>query len=351
MAREAEHNFYSEAYQRNEKERGNWHREVVEAVINSSTDKNIDINGRKFGTTQKVNDFKKMLKFLNNYELNSSNDIITNNIIKRFLEAEQEQPVKEIVSRAWIGLWDSTESINACVNKKDFYDDSYLIRFTTELQILIRKVAELYCTAILFDMMKPAKGKVLEFLNNMIGIQLHDIQHDNDEIGVFDYIDILPDGFRNVYEIIFYNVFSASCAFVIFHEIGHKIEVENEIAVLYDVNSSILFEDGHQRQIQCEFNADDISMKIIESLYGKEEVSDWLGYAGILVCFMTLAINTHSLLKETDHPSIKSRYMRAVNFIKERIDETSFNKLLSRIDILGRFLAIVTEWEDKSWWK
>ncbi|MBU3075696.1 hypothetical protein [Clostridium estertheticum] len=351
MTREAEHNFYWEAYQRNEKERGNWYREVAVAVINSNTDENIVINGRKFGTTQKINDFKKTLEVLNDYELNSSNDLISNNIIKSFLESEQEQQVKEIVSRSWIGLWDSTEGINACVNKKNFYDDSYLIRFTTELQILIRKVTELYSTAILIDMMKPAEGKILEFLNNMIGIELHDIQHDNDEIGVSDYINILPDNLRNVYQIIFHNVFSASCAFVIFHEIGHKIEVENELAVLYDVNSSTLFEDGHQRQIQSELNADDISMKIIESLYGKDEVSDWFGYAGILVCFMTLAINTHNLLKETDHPSIKSRFMRTVNFIKERMDETSFDVLLRRIDILGSFLAIVTEWEDKSWWK
>jgi len=80
---------------------------------------------------------------------------------------------------------------------------------------------------------------------------------------------------------------------------------------------SIKYADKREQSLFKEWNLDNISMDIIFKLFGGAEETDWRYFSGILVAFIALSINSDSksLLNDTDHPSIRSRYKNAKSLI------------------------------------
>lgn len=350
MSKQAEGVFFSEAYHNGETERSNWQREVLRNVLSSMTENGIIINGRNIGDSNFVAKLERLQEELDNYELTLSNDLTSEIILMCFLQNETNEEVKELVLKSWVGLWDSPSFINACVNKQDFYDGSYLVKYTSEFQILLRKVTELFCTLIFTLDFAEDADKVLESFAQMLAIELHDIEFDEDEIGINAYLSLFPTRLRDTYEEIFQKCFFAGCMFIIFHEIGHKIEVNEGLARLYNVNPSIHLTDQHKKELTSEYNADLISMKIIDSIFGQNEAIDWLGYAGILLCIMTLAIKSKNLTIDTNHPSIQKRYICAKDYIQNKLGDSSERVLFRRLNAVGIMLSSITKWEDNEWW-
>lgn len=156
---------------------------------------------------------------------------------------------------------------------------------------------------------------------------------------------------REGYNSIFEYAFLSGCAFVIFHEIGHQIEANDELAAYYGTTSSRNESNTKEMALISEYNADLISMKIITKLFGKDEAIDWLGYAGILLSFLALSIQEDDPTQEMTHPSIQNRYFRAKQFIIESYASDYQTEIFVRTDAVAQLLTSVTNWVNKDWWK
>lgn len=337
--KQAENTFFSEAYHKREHERSYWMRDVANEFLLHKTEDGLVINSRKLGGPETIKVLEKIAQITENHSLTMSNDIFSEVILKAFLETEKNEEVKQLVSNAWVGLWDSPNFINACVNKELFYDQSYLVRYTSEFQIILRKVVELFCTIVFLLNTLPSEKKLLDTFSKMLAIELHDIKYENDEIGVEDIVSQLPEKIRSTYNEIFEKTFLAGCTFIIFHEIGHKIEQDARLSRLYDVTPSAHTKDTSQKQHASEFNADTVSFKIVDTLFGRDESTDWLGYSGILLCFLTLSTAIPNTNQTTDHPSLQSRCFAAKNFIISKLGSNAEQYVFQRVDIVEEMLS------------
>jgi len=349
MSKVAEDVFFLEAFQRNEKERYHWNREVLNELLSMRLDHGITTLGNQ--SIEAVSKYLELARELSDHVIDTGNDIISNVIIKAFLNVEDNERIRELVSNVWIGLWDAHDSLNACINSQAYYDGSFLIRFTSDLQIMIRKVVELFTTEIFVQRFMYLLDGTPQFLTKMLSIELHDIKYEDDEIGVKNIIEAFPEDMREGYNSIFEYAFLSGCAFIIFHEIGHQIEADDELATYYGVTPSRNELNTNQKVLISEYNADLISMKIIAKLFGKDETIDWLGYAGILLSFLTLSIQADDPTQETDHPSIQNRYFRAKQFIVDSYPSDSQKEIFVRTDAVAQLLTYVTNWVDKDWWR
>ena len=349
MSKVAEEVFFSDAFKRNEKERYHWNREVLDELLSLRLDHGITALGN-----QSIEDVSKYLELackLSEHVIESGNDIVSNVIIQAFLNTEENERIRELVTNVWIGLWDAPDSLNACINSQAYYDGSFLIRFTSDLQIMIRKVVELFTTEIFAQRFLYLLGEIPQFLTRMLSIELHDIKYEDSEIGVKNLLDVFPENMREGYNSIFEYAFLSGCAFVIFHEIGHQIEADDELAAYYGATSSRNESNTKEMALISEYNADLISMKIITKLFGKDEAIDWLGYAGILLSFLALSIQEDDPTQETTHPSIQNRYFRAKQFIIESYASDYQTEIFVRTDAVAQLLTAVTNWVNKDWWK
>ncbi|MBQ7231107.1 MAG: hypothetical protein IJX04_09475 [Oscillospiraceae bacterium] len=349
MCKVAKDVFFRSAYRNNENEREHWQREVLVDFLDIASKQGATVAGNLTG--KDMEDLKALAKKLENHTLDTGNDLVCDWIIERFLEIEDNKDIKNLVSNIWVGLWDSSDTINAGITNNPYYDESYLIRFTSEFQILIRKIAELFSTVVfLLDI--PENDKIVcEVLMYLLSIELHDICCEDTEIGVKNYIDMFPESMHFCYEHIFRYSFLAGCAFVIFHEIGHRIEDDENLARYYKITPSSHIADINERKIKGEYNADLISMKIIQKIFGQDEETCWLGYAGILICFLSLSIRQKDPTVTTDHPSIKNRYLCAKEFISDQYGATAQHEIIRRVDAVAYLLAGIADWSCDDWWR
>lgn len=348
MNKVAKETFFAEAYRRNKQEREHWQREVLKDLMALKSEKGVNMIGnQKIDTLIQKQDF---IDKLENHTMKTGNDIFSDVIIKSYLTVESNEDVRDLISKMWIGLWDESETINAGINAIPFYDGSFLIRFTSNLQILLRKVVELFTTEVVALKSANSEGNIPGIFEHMLAIELHDIQQEDDEIGVKNVIDILPSDIRDAYNSIFEYAFLAGCAFVIFHEIGHQIQKKEDLSRYFDVPFHCST-DTNEDRLKSENNADLISMKIVKKMFGENEAINWLAYSGILLCLLTLAIgNTHPT-EETDHPSIQSRYHQAKNFVIQAYGKNAKNEIFLRTDAVAKLLSYITKWSADDWWE
>ena len=340
--------FFSEAYQKNEKEREHWQREVLDDLLTLRLEHGVDTLGN-----QTLNDICKDKELANKFEnhtMETGNDIFSDVIIRSYLAVETNEDVRKLVSKVWVGLWDAPDSINAGINTKPFYDGSFLVRFTSDFQILLRKVVELFTTEVFALNAANSVGSIPEIFKHMLTVELHDIQQEDDEIGVKNLIDLLPDKTKEGYNLVFEYAFLAGCAFVIFHEIGHQIQKKEELARYFDI-SVHCSADTNADRLKSENNADLISMKIVKKMFGEDDSINWLAYAGILLCLLTLAIGNTNPTTETDHPSIQDRYRQAKNFVIQSYGANANSEIFLRTDAVAKLLTCVTDWSVDDWWE
>ena len=344
----AKETFFSEAYRKNEQEREHWQREVLREVLTLKFEKGVNTIGNQ--TLDDLAQNQDLISKLEQHTMETGNDIFSDVIIKSYLAIESNEDVRDLISSVWIGLWDATETINAGINTNPFYDGSFLIKFASDLQILLRKVVELFATEVFSLNIATTIGSIPEIFKQMLAIELHDIQHESKEIGVKNLIDLLPSDTKKAYDLVFEYAFLAGCAFVIFHELGHQIQKKEELAKYFDIPIHCST-DTTADHLKSENNADLISMKIIHKMFGKDEAINWLAYSGILLCLLTLAINNPNPTMGKDHPSIQDRYRQAKNFVIHTYGKNAEKEIFMRTDAVAKLLTCVTNWAEDDWWE
>lgn len=335
-------------HQRNEQEREHWQREVLGELLTLRLKQDVDTLGNQ--TINDIRQDKYLANKLEQHTMETGNDIFSDIIIQSYLAIETNEDVRELVSNVWVGLWDAPDSINAGINTEPFYDGSYLVRFTSDLQILLRKVVELFTTELFTLNFANSDGNISEIFEHMLAIELHDIQHEDDEIGVKNLIDLLPSKTREGYHLVFEYAFLAGCAFVIFHEIGHQIQKKEELAKYFDIPVHCSANTNTDR-LKRENNADLISMKIVKKMFGEYDAINWIAYSGILLCLLTLAVGNTNPTIVTDHPSIQDRYHQAKNFVIQSYGTNAKNDIFMRTDAVAKLLTDITKWSVDDWWE
>ncbi|MDE7248548.1 MAG: hypothetical protein K2N82_01395, partial [Lachnospiraceae bacterium] len=199
--------FLSSAYNNDVHEREMWEKEVFQSMAERS------------GQELSIN----TIDYLENFGTEFSNSLYLNFIMLNFMECEVDTRIKEIVNHVWIASWDSFEENNAIVCLDMFHDGSYLVKITTDLQIIIRKMTELYCVIMTSEfLLAGEKNEVsTENIDVMIAIAVDDIIYDRNENNIIDYIEKLGPKAQWLYTEAFSSVYTGGIAFVVFHEIGH----------------------------------------------------------------------------------------------------------------------------------
>ena len=166
MGKVAKDVFFSEAYQKNEKEREHWQREVLGDLLRLRFEHGVDTLGNQ--TLNDISKDKELANKFENHTMETGNDIFSDVIIRSYLAVETNEDVRKLVSNVWVGLWDAPDSINAGINAKPFYDGSFLVRFTSDLQILLRKVVELFTTEVFALNLANSAGSIPEIFKHML---------------------------------------------------------------------------------------------------------------------------------------------------------------------------------------
>lgn len=348
MGKVAEDVFFSEAFRRNEQERAHWQREVLNELIALKSKNGVNTLGIQM--LENICENQDLANKLEQHTMETGNDIFSDVIIKSYLVVEPNEEVRDLISKMWIGLWDAPEAINAGINTEPFYDGSFLIRFTSNLQILLRKVVELFTTEVFALNFATAQGNIPKIFKHMLAIELHDIQQEDNEMGVMNLIDLLPGDMREGYNLVFEYAFLASCAFVIFHEIGHQVQKNEKLAKYFDIPLHYTT-DTNEDCLKSENNADLISMKIVKKIFGENEAISWLGYSGILLCLLALSISSTNPTIDTDHPSIQSRYRSAIKFILDAYGTQANKEIIFRANAVAKLLTYVAKWDVEDWWE
>ena len=86
-------------------------------------------------------------------------------------------------------------------------------------------------------------------------------------------------------------------------------------------------------------------------MFGEDDAINWLAYAGILLCLLTLAIGNTNPTTETDHPSIQDRYRQAKNFVIQSYGANANSEIFLRTDAVAKLLTCVTDWSVDDWWE
>lgn len=333
---------YEQYLKKQEEEHEKWETEVLQEILNRN----------KEYCNNSTPSLEALLKTADQIELFHSNSFKIEKLITEILRKEKNQNVTQILDHCWVANWDLPAAKNACVILESFYDGSYLVRINTEYIINVSRIVWLYTTILLLvDITPYADFRDRVSLNNLKNKFIEDIKNDTDggTTHLFEcYLTHDTKKALNQFVSVFYE---SALVFIIMHEIGHILELDDSICKEFGMNSSkdygLLHRDERQRY--AEKNADKIGCK-----YSDAYVDDISFFnMGPVLAIFALAANHKSIIQATDHPSLKSRYENMVEMLfrgKERADILHTRKLLY---IMGKELQDKECWstQDKDWWK
>lgn len=334
---EAKDYFFREAYLRNEDERSNWEKEVAEQIKK----------------TYETDAFDEFIKKLEDFELKYSNSLIIDNIIGKYLEKESNPKIRETVKKFWVGNWDSPDFINAQVQTDPYYDDSHLAKVTTELQVQLRRLCDLF-SIILYIYSGTIEEKVdysNELAAKLVALQIKDIKYDTDDY-VTKGISLVPENFAGVYQLAFNKAYQSGLTFAVFHEMGHVFELDDEIANIYGVIPSWKYKGVGINKKQKELNADSIGIAVANKMYGDVDTTKWMSACGILIVYVTLALTSETILNDTEHhPALIKRFRAAKQYIYSWLDNIEQKLVEYHINMICSFLQRNNQWKEIDWWK
>lgn len=334
---EAKDYFFREAYFRNEDERSNWEKEVAEQIKKE----------------YEIDTFDELIKKLEDIELKYSNNLIIDKIIGKYLEKESNPKIRKIVKKFWIGSWDSPDFVNAQVQTEHYYDDSHLAKVTTELQVQLRRLCDLFSIVLYMQ-----SGKIEEKANYsnelaamLVALQIKDIKYDTDDY-VTKGISLVPENFARVYQLAFNKAYQSGLTFVVFHEIGHVLELDNEIATLYGTTPSWKCKNIEDRKQQKEWNADSIGIFVVNKMYGDVDVTRWISVCGILMVYITFALAGQPILDDTEHhPALVKRFRNTKQTLYNWLDNIEQKLVDYHMDMICSLLQRKNFWKETDWWK
>lgn len=342
---EAKDYFFRLSYQQYQKgkteERAKWELEVMRLVLELLEREEITVGDR-------------VASFVNSIcevELKYSNSFHFEKLIKNIIKKEPKTYIAEIIQTCWIALWDLPESKNAQVQTEAFYDGSHLIRINTELVINIGRIVCLYVIILLFeDMLPEADFRDIVSLNTLKNKFIKDLKNDTDEGTEYLQNDFLSDNVRKALSIFTRVYYEAAVVFIMMHEIGHILELDERACKELNIISSKQHEGENltEKQIKAEENADQIGYKYSNKYTEDPEIFNM----GPVLAILALSVNRDNIQVQTDHPSIKQRYENAVANTfegKNSMDIIHTRKLLYKIN---KELQSEKCWgvEDKNWW-
>lgn len=329
--------FFSDAYKHGEAERTKWEREVLEEYYNRE-------NKAPFGLKE------VLYNIFDAEEKIHSNTNIYEMIINTYLSIENNQNIKDIVDKCWIGNWDSPEYSNAMVMFDKFYDDSHLIKVTTELQIDIRRTSELVAIALYYQLTSSGKVDNVSICDvaHITAICLHDIKNDSD-LFVERALRLISKEISDVYNTVLKITFFSAMSFVVFHEIGHLLEKEKAIADTYGVKSSCSIESKLERILLSEWNADTIAVMSVKKMFYEDDLTRWMAVTGVLLVFITLSIISGEINIDTDHPALAKRYKKAKELLFMELDKNEMDQVNYHINFVCSLLQREGYWNENEW--
>lgn len=343
---EAKNYFFRLSYEQYKKgkteERARWEEEIFSKVLACVKEENPKIK------TAAVDSF---LDFLHQLQLNYSNSLVFEQIIREILKKEENETVARVIKNCWVAQWDYLEKKNACVLTEEFIDGSYLIRITSELVVNLSRMAWLYTTTLLLNDITPyADFSDRIFLTNLSKKLVKDLKDDTDE-GTMYLADNSPSlEVTKILASLTHAYYDASIVFVIMHEVGHILELNDEMCNIFELVSSKKHTgaSSDERIRISENNAD-----YIANLYSDQYIgaSDFFNVGPLLV-MLTMAVNHKQVSVETDHPSIKMRYEKLASrmFRNKHSREIKYTRKI--LESICNVLQDVECWseEEKDWW-
>ncbi len=329
--------FFSDAYRRSEVERTKWEREVLEEYFNRENNVPFELKEVLYNTYDEE-------------EKTHSNTNIYEMIINTYLSIEKNQTIKDIVDKCWIGNWDSPEYSNAMVILDKFFDDSHLIKVTTELQIDIRRTSELVAMALYYQCASSGKidNSSINDVAQLTAICLHDIKNDSD-LFVERGWPLISEEISGVYNTVFNTTFFSAMSFVVFHEIGHLLEKEEATADIYGVKSSRTIESKSERILLSEWNADTIAVMTVKKMFYEDNLTRWMAVTGVLLVFITLSIIRGNINIDTDHPALAKRYKEAKELLFMELDKNEIDQVKYHINFVCSLLQREGYWNEDEW--
>ncbi len=342
---EAKDYFFRLSYQQYKKgkteEKAKWESEVMRSIIELLGQEGIMVGDR-------------VASFANSMcevELKYSNSLHFEKLIKKIIKKETKTYIAEIIQTCWIASWDLPDSKNAQVQTEAFYDGSHLIRINTELIINIGRIVWLYVIILLLeDMIPEADFRDVLSLNTLKNKFLKDLKNDSDEGTEYLQECFLSNDMKKALSIFTRAYYEAAVVFVMMHEIGHILELDMQACKELNIISSKQYkkENLKEKQIKAEENADQIGYKYSNKYIGDPAIFNM----GPVLAILALSVNRDNIQIQTNHPSIKQRYEKAVanTFEKKNpMDIIHTRKLLYKIneELQGEKCWSV---EDKNWW-
>lgn len=342
---EARDYFFRLSYQQYQKgkieERVRWEPEVMRSIIELLEQEGIAVGDR-------------VASFVNSMcevELKYSNSFHFEKLIKNIIKKEPKMYIAEIIQTCWIASWDLPESKNAQVQTEAFYDGSHLIRINTELVINISRIVCLYVIILLLeDILPEADFRDMVSLNTLKNKFIKDLKNDTDEGTEYLQECFLSNSVKKALSMFTRVYYEAAVVFIMMHEIGHVLELDERACKELNIISSKQYKEENltEKQIKAEENADQIGYK-----YSNEYIEDpEIFNMGPVLAILALSVNRDNIQVQTDHPSIKQRYEKAVADAfegKNSMDIIHTRKLLYKIN---EELQSEKCWsvEDKNWW-
>ena len=187
-------------------------------------------------------------------------------------------------------------------------------------------------------------------LNTLKNKFLKDLKNDSDEGTEYLQECFLSNDMKKALSIFTRAYYEAAVVFVMMHEIGHILELDMQACKELNIISSKQYkkENLKEKQIKAEENADQIGYKYSNKYIGDPAIFNM----GPVLAILALSVNRDNIQIQTNHPSIKQRYEKAVanTFEKKNpMDIIHTRKLLYKIneELQGEKCWSV---EDKNWW-
>ena len=333
---EAENNFFRLAYKNNEDERLNWEKDVA----------------LQFQGVYESKIFHLLNAHFEDTELKNSNSLILESIIKKYIKNEKNEDIKTHVGKCWAANWDSLNLNNAEVFTNPCYDGSYLIKITTNLQISLRRISDLFAVILYLHIAESGEntGFSVKLAAQLSLLLLMDISNDTDNY-IIQGLPLVNDTFKSSYETAFKTAYLSGLTFILFHEIGHTIELNDDMALIYDLTPSYKHVDKIEKQFLSEWNSDVIGLVSTKKIFCNIEETKWMTACGILLVFVTLAITNPNVSKDTDHPSLSKRFKKAKLEIYTWFDDIEKKLIEYHINTICTLLQNENHWQEINWWK
>lgn len=342
---EAKDYFFRLSYQQykegKSEERAKWELEVTQAIMKLLKQEELIDENR----------VSLLENSMSEVELKYSNSIHFEELIKKIIKKEPKVYIAEMIQKCWIASWDLPESKNAQVQTRAFFDGSHLIRINTELVINVSRIVCLYVIVLLLeDILPEADFRDVISLNTLKNKFVKDIKNDTDEGTEYLQECFLSNDTKKAMSMFTKVYYESAIVFIMMHEIGHILELDERASKELDIISSKKYEEENltRKQIKAEENADWIGQKYADLYIGDSEIFNM----GPILAILALSINRDNIQVQTDHPSIKQRYENVVSGIFERkkqVDIVHTRKLLYQIN--GE-LQKEKCWKeaDENWW-